>query len=380
MRKMLFITLLMGGLCTTVSVAKAQERLPEYLQAEKYTQEKLNTMLFSTVVDPHWFQKGNNFWFEYKTSEGTFWYVVDPAARTKKLLFDRDELASQLTEIVKDPFEARHLPITNLKAEEDGRTFTFEVKSTKDATPKKDGKDKKDKKNEKEIFYFSYDYPTRKLTHLKDKEDDLKKIYWGSVSPDGKTVIYAKDLNLYRMSREDYEKAKKNEKDSTIVEIQLTTDGMKDFGYGIPYSMLNTDTLCNGKRRRVGGDGLIVPNVKNCEEKSLAQIAQETEALIEATRTGKLGMEDMTGGTFTISSLGPYGITNFSPIINQPELAILGVCDMVDTPVVRDGQIVIRSMMNLCLTADHRVIDGVMASKFLKRIAELLENPYMLLV
>ena len=207
MRKMLFITLLMGGLCTTVSVAKAQERLPEYLQAEKYTQEKLNTMLFSTVVDPHWFQKGNNFWFEYKTSEGTFWYVVDPVARTKKLLFDRDELASQLTEIVKDPFEARHLPITNLKAEEDGRTFTFEVKSTKDATPKTEGKDKKDKKNEKEIFYFSYDYPTRKLTHLKDKEDDLKKIYWGSVSPDGKTVIYAKDLNLYRMSREDYEKA-----------------------------------------------------------------------------------------------------------------------------------------------------------------------------
>ena len=81
---------------------------------------------------------------------------------------------------------------------------------------------------------FSYDYPTRKLTHLKDKEDDLKKIYWGSVSPDGKTVIYAKDLNLYRMSREDYEKAKKNEKDSTIVEIQLTTDGMKDLAMVFP--------------------------------------------------------------------------------------------------------------------------------------------------
>ena len=127
------------------------------------------------------------------------------------------------------------------------------------------------------------------------------------------------------------------------------------------------------------GDGLIVPNVKSCEEKSLAEIAKETEALIEATRFGKIAMEDMTGGTFTISSLGPYGITNFSPIINQPELAILGVCDMVDTPVVRDGQIVIRSMMNLCLTADHRVIDGVMASKFLKRICELLENPYLLL-
>lgn len=127
------------------------------------------------------------------------------------------------------------------------------------------------------------------------------------------------------------------------------------------------------------GDGLIVPNVKNCEEKSLAQIARETEALIEATRSGKATMEDMTGGTFTISSLGPYGITNFSPIINQPELAILGVCDIVDTPVVRDGQIEIRPMMNLCLTADHRVIDGVMASGFLRRICELLENPCLLL-
>lgn len=127
------------------------------------------------------------------------------------------------------------------------------------------------------------------------------------------------------------------------------------------------------------GDGLIVPNVKRCEEKSLTAIARETEALIEATRTGKIAMENMTGGTFTISSLGPYGITCFSPIINQPELAILGVCDMVDTPVVRDGQIVIRTMMNLSLTADHRVVDGVMASKFLKRICEILENPSLLL-
>lgn len=127
------------------------------------------------------------------------------------------------------------------------------------------------------------------------------------------------------------------------------------------------------------GDGLIVPNVKNADTKSLAEIAKETEALIEATRSGKIAMEDMTGGTFTISSLGPYGVRNFSPIINQPELAILGVCDMVDTPVVRNGEIVIRPMMNLCLTADHRVVDGVMACKFMKRVVELLENPYLLL-
>lgn len=230
---------------------KAQDRLPEYLQAEKFTQEKLSTMLFSTAVDPHWFQQGNNFWYQYKTSEGTFWYVVNPASRSKELLFDREELAAQLTEIVQDPFEAHQLPIQNLKAKEDGRTFTFEVQSTKDAKPKKDEKDKG--KTKKEIFYFSYDYPTRKLTHLKDKEEEPKRLTWGLVSPDKQTVVYAKDLNLYKMSYADYEKAKKNEKDSTIVEIQLTTDGVKDFGYGTPYSLLNTDTLCDGKRKSVYG-------------------------------------------------------------------------------------------------------------------------------
>ncbi|WP_352416030.1 2-oxo acid dehydrogenase subunit E2 [Oscillibacter ruminantium] len=145
-------------------------------------------------------------------------------------------------------------------------------------------------------------------------------------------------------------------------------------------NMLTHHTHVNMGLAVAKGDGLIVPNVKSADTKSLAEIAKETEDLIAATRDGKIAMEDMTGGTFTISSLGPYGITNFSPIINQPELAILGVCDMVDTPVVRNGEIVIRPMMNLCLTADHRVVDGVMASKFLKRICDLLENPYMLLV
>ena len=249
MKRMFMMALAVMGLMGTSTALKAQERLPEYLQAEKFTQDKLKTMLFSTTVDPHWFQQGNNFWYEYKTSEGTFWYVVNPNTRSQSLLFDRDEMAAQLTEIVQDPFEARQLPIRKLKAKEDGRTFTFEVQSTRDAKPKKGEK----KGKGKEIFYFSYDYPTRKLTHLKDKEEEPKRLMWGSISPDKKTVVYAKDLNLYKMSYEDYLKAKKNEKDSTIVEIQLTTDGQEDFGYGIPRNVLNTDTLCNGKRRGVYG-------------------------------------------------------------------------------------------------------------------------------
>ena len=222
--KIRILSLMLLGLALQAMPSVAQERLPEYLQAEKFTREKLNTMLFSTKVDPHWFPTGNDFWFEYKTSEGTSWYVV----------------------------EARHLPIQNLKVKEDGRTFTFEVTSSQDKKPKKDDKKKADTP-EKEVFYFSYDYPTRKLTLLTEEAKEPKRLDWASVSPDGQTVVYAKDCNLYRMSIADYRKAQKDEKDSTIVEIQLTKDGSEHFGYGIPYSILNTDTLCNGKRRGVWG-------------------------------------------------------------------------------------------------------------------------------
>ena len=231
--------------------AQEAERLPGYVQAERFTKEKLNTMLFSTTVDPHWFQKGNCFWYEYKTSEGKAWYVVDPVAKTKRPLFDLDDVAAQITEIVKDPFTAQQLPIQKLEAQEDGRTFTFHIVSSQDA--KKDTTDKKEPKNKKELFFFSYDYPTRKLTWLEDKKKETEYPDWASFSPDGKTVVYAKDQNLYRMTREDYEKLKKDDKDSTVTDFQLTTFGVKDFGFGQPYSLLNTDTLCNGKRKGVWG-------------------------------------------------------------------------------------------------------------------------------
>ena len=243
------ITIIAAALLAAIVTlpAAAQQRLHGYLQAEKFTADKLNNMLFSTLVDPHWFQQGNRFWYQYKTSEGTFWYIVDPAKKQQTPLFNREKLAAQLSEIVQDPFEARHLPIRHLKASEDGRSFTFEVTSSrekKDSTGKPDGK---------QIFHFSYDIATQALTHLKDKEKEPEQPRWANISPDGRTVVYAKDCNLYRMSIDDYEKARRDEKDSTIVETPLTTDGTPDFGYGIPYSLLNTDTLCNGTRRPVWG-------------------------------------------------------------------------------------------------------------------------------
>ena len=261
MRKILFLSallILLAGSAQADNRENVRERNRMAL-AERFTASKLENMLFSTTVDPHWFKSGEKFWYSYKTSEGTRWYVVDPATRKRSELFDHDKLAAELTEIVKDPFIAAQLPLTNLEVDEDGQTFTFEVRSSQDAKPKKLSKEdslagKKPKKvRGKEVFYFSYDSKTQKLTHLKDKEKETKQLPWASVSPDGKTVVYAKDLNLYRMSREDYEKLKKDEKDSTITEIQITTDGVKDFGYGQPHYLLNTDTLLNGKRRPAYG-------------------------------------------------------------------------------------------------------------------------------
>lgn len=228
----------------------AQDRLPEYDQARKFTADKLQTMLFDTQVDAHWMPDGEQFWYRYKTSNGTRWYIVDPAKKSKKLLFDNDWMAAKLTEITHDPMVGEQLRLSNLEARKDG-LFAFSITGSQDVKP--DTTDARKPKSGKEKFYFTYNPRTQQLVQDTAKWEDDKYPSWANISPDGEKVVYAKDLNLYCMSRADYEKAKKDEKDSTITETQLTTFGTKDFGFGIPYSTLNTDTLCNGKRKGVGG-------------------------------------------------------------------------------------------------------------------------------
>lgn len=126
--------------------------------------------------------------------------------------------------------------------------------------------------------------------------------------------------------------------------------------------------------------GLLVPNVKGVQNKSLLQIAAETELLVEDARSGKLALEDMQGGTFTITNLGMFGMQSFVPIVNPPEACILGVNAIVDKPVVVDGAVVIRPMTVLSLVADHRIVDGAEAARLLARIRELVENPWLLLL
>jgi pyruvate/2-oxoglutarate dehydrogenase complex dihydrolipoamide acyltransferase (E2) component len=124
--------------------------------------------------------------------------------------------------------------------------------------------------------------------------------------------------------------------------------------------------------------GLIVPNIKDCDRKNLAQLAAEVNDLAARARAERLKPDDIQGGTFSITNAGVYGAINSSPIINVPEVAILGVHKIVERAVVRDGQIVARPMMNASIGFDHRVIDGELAVKFLRRVCELLERPELL--
>ncbi len=126
--------------------------------------------------------------------------------------------------------------------------------------------------------------------------------------------------------------------------------------------------------------GLIVPVLKNAEQRGILDIARETRRLAEAARDGKLRPEEFSGGTFTVSNLGMFEVESFTAVINPPESAILAVGSITPTPVVVDGQVVVRDRMKVTLSSDHRAIDGALAARFLQEIKRLLEEPLGLLL
>jgi pyruvate dehydrogenase E2 component (dihydrolipoamide acetyltransferase) len=127
-------------------------------------------------------------------------------------------------------------------------------------------------------------------------------------------------------------------------------------------------------------DGLITPIVRAADQKSLSQIAAEVRELAERARSRKLMPEEYTGATFSISNLGMLGIDEFTAVINPPEAAILAVGAVTPKPVVRDGQVVVRQMMRVTMSCDHRVIDGATGARFLQTFKRILENPLLIIV
>ena len=127
-------------------------------------------------------------------------------------------------------------------------------------------------------------------------------------------------------------------------------------------------------------DGLLVPVIKNADKMTLSELVVKSKEIVSKALEMKLSPAEQSGSTFTISNLGMYGVQSFNPVINQPNSAILGVSGMIDKPVAVNGEIVIRPIMTLCLTIDHRVVDGLAGAKFMQDLKNLLENPISMLV
>ena len=122
-------------------------------------------------------------------------------------------------------------------------------------------------------------------------------------------------------------------------------------------------------------NGLVTPAVLNTDKKAITQISDEIVELAEKARSGELDLKELVSGTFTVTNLGGFDVQTFIPLINPPQAAIIGVGKIVEKPVVFDEGIVIKPIANVTLVFDHRIIDGVPASRFLKEIKEILENP-----
>nr|MBA2448885.1 2-oxo acid dehydrogenase subunit E2 [Chloroflexota bacterium] len=145
------------------------------------------------------------------------------------------------------------------------------------------------------------------------------------------------------------------------------------------------DKILRKKRIHIGvavaiDNGLIVPVLRDADQKSVGQLAREAKALIEKARAGKLTPAEFSGGTFTVSNLGMFGVEHFTAVINPPEAAILAVGTSAAESVVKDGQVAIRERMRLTLSVDHRVLDGANGARFLQLLKSILENPMRILV
>ena len=249
--------------------APPEARKANYDLASRWTPAKVGKLVFDTAVTPHWLETGDRFWYSYETGQGKKWFLVDPAARTKRPLFDNARMAAQLTRILLVPYDAAHLPIKTIKFIKNDTAIQFEVEVPKDNdilvggkivkaseiakeeekvqevdkekekekeqdTQKEKGKDaEKPKEPEKKtkVLAFTYELATGKLALVEDYKEPLKRPRWASVSPDEKTVVFARGENLFMMDAESFRLAQKKADDKAIREVQLTTDGEEHYGY-----------------------------------------------------------------------------------------------------------------------------------------------------
>lgn len=218
------------------SVAQQPAYKGNYELAARFSPDKLKKMIFSTSVDAHWMKKSDRFWYEYETSQGKKWLLVDPVRRTKTPLFDSDKLAAELTRAVKDPFDGQHLKLDNMKLLADENTLQFTVKSTAEVLKKDWAELKPKNKNskdslEKKVHTFQFNLISQQLKEI-ETEKEPTRLAWANISPDSSKVVYVKNFNLFWMDKANFLKAVKDLKDTTLVENAITKDGVADYEYG----------------------------------------------------------------------------------------------------------------------------------------------------
>ncbi|MEI6263629.1 MAG: DPP IV N-terminal domain-containing protein [Sphingobacteriia bacterium] len=229
----LFFLFLLSSIIVECSYAQQTPVIKaNYALAARFSPKKVEKMVFSLNVDPHWLKKSDRFWYMYETTEGKKWYIVDAVKGEKKLLFDNAVLAAKLTRITDDAMDAQHLNIDSMRFIKDENWIHFEVKSSidvekKDTTAKKGTPPVKEKK----IFFFNYNIVTGELVQLDEFTKPKRRPSWANISPDSNIIVFGKNYNLWWMDKANYNKALKNEDDSTIVQYQLTKDGVENFSY-----------------------------------------------------------------------------------------------------------------------------------------------------
>ena len=226
MKRILILSalLLLAGTGATAQTKESSKVVKaNYQQAARFSTKQVRSMVYSTRIHPNWFAGSDKFWYSWKTSEGTRYYIVDAATGSRQSIFDLEKLARQISEITRDPYDAQHL---DLKLElKDDKLFQWDLSS------KSEKRDSAGNTTGKFVDYrFYYDIATRELTW--DTEEHQEEYPdWANMSPDGSVGIYVKNHNLWMMDRENLKKAAKDGKDSTLVERALTTDGSKDFSW-----------------------------------------------------------------------------------------------------------------------------------------------------
>jgi dipeptidyl-peptidase-4 len=259
-----FLSLVVIGMlwAENIPITKANYELPA-----RFTPNKMKKLVFSTSVDTHWLKHSTRFWYIFETTEGKNFIIIDPAKKQKHPIFDNVRMAAHLTEMTKDPYDAKHLPIETIKFIKNDKSIYFKVPKNKDVLEAEKRREKQEKKQEKQekkeeieqekdikkekekekekeksavekaeeearkFHHFEYELATGKLTMLEDYLDEPERPRWASISPDGNIIVFGRHYNLYYMDKGNYEKWQKNPDDETIEEHQLTTDGEEYYSY-----------------------------------------------------------------------------------------------------------------------------------------------------